>query len=266
MATVDFWPLTLPQPLRDYGGCSISLPNHSTRFLPGLSKSAGSQDRPEQKPAIENAVTPEDFSRPIIQLIDEVYGGRPTRLVGWSTGGFAVLHAAATHPEKVESVVSICGFARGAWNGGLGFLQAMAQRPWSRSVLIQALRLGLLRPQVFDTFMMRMCASRKGPDVRRRAEACELSRGMSTHNLKALAEAIGQIRSFDITPSFSSIRCPVRIMAGDKDPVVPYEEALHLAKNLPQSELQTLNSCGHLYFAEAPDAANEHLIRWLPVD
>lgn len=216
--------------------------------------------------ATANALTPEDFSRPIIQLIDEVYGGRPARLVGWSTGGFAALHAAAIHPEKVESVVSICGFARGVWTGRLGLLQAIAQRWWSRAVLIQAMRLGRLRPQLFDIFMLRMCASRKGPDVRRRADACELGKGMHTHDLKELTEAMGQIRSFDITRSLSSIRCPVRILAGARDPVIPYAEALHLAKNIPRSELQTLASCGHLYFAEAPDESNDYLTRWLLSD
>mgnify|MGYP003341001283 CR=1 FL=1 len=128
MATPDFWPLTLPKSLRDYGGCSISLPNHSTRSQSAHPGSTSERDQSEQVRTIPKAMMPEDFSRPIIQLINEVYEGKPTRLVGWSTGGFAVLHAAATHPEKVESVVSICGFARGPWNGGLGLLQAMAQR------------------------------------------------------------------------------------------------------------------------------------------
>ncbi|MFO0975844.1 MAG: alpha/beta hydrolase [Planctomycetaceae bacterium] len=259
MATVDFWPLTLPEELRNYGGCSISLPNHSTRWVCGRD---GSTDAAASAPD-STPVTPDDFSRPIIQVIDEIYGGRPVRLVGWSTGGFAVLHAAAKYPEKVESVLSICGFARGKWAGGLGFFQWLAARAWSRWGLTHGFRLTRIRPQLFDNFMMPMCSVKKGSDIRSRAKASGLSLGMKTHDLDRLTETMGQIRAFDISSSLESIRCPVQILGGDRDPVIPYSETQRLAQLIPQARLETLQGCGHLYFAEAPVESSECMARWL---
>lgn len=268
-ANVDFWPLTLPAELIEYGGCSVSLPDHSTGFSRQEPDSPAATNRERKGDDAGNSapwVTPSDLSEPIIRIIDEIYEGQPVRLVGWSTGGLAVLHAAATHPEKVESVASICGFARGQWRGGLGLLQLMATGMLRGWLLKQALRLAQLRPQLFDSFMLAICSNRWDSEVRRLAKASGLSAGMKFHELSDLIRTMGCIRSWNITSLLPAIQCPTLIMSGERDPVVPFDEAKHLASTIRDSFSLVMKNCGHLYFAEASGESSECLIRWLTRD
>ncbi len=269
IANVDFWPLTLPKELLEYGGCSVSLPDHSTGFF---RQSPDAPAKPQREPVNPDNgpaspwVAPEDLSAPIIRIIDELFDGQPARLVGWSTGGLAVLHAAATRPEKVESVVSICGFARGQWRGGLGLFQSMATGSVQAWLLRQAFRLAQLRPRLFDTIMLAICSNTWNAEVQRLAKAGGLSAGMRFHELSDLIRTMGCIRSWDITSLLPDIQCPTLIMSGDRDPVVPPDEARHLASMIRGSESLILKNCGHLYFAEASSEYSECLIRWLTRD
>lgn len=269
MANVDFWPLTLPKELIEYGGCSVSLPDHSTAFSHQAPDSLAATRRERKSDDLRDRVpggTPADLSAPIIRVIDEIYEGQPVRLVGWSTGGLAVLHAAATHPERVESVASICGFARGQWRGGLGLFQSMATGMLRGWLLKQALRLAQLRPQLFDTFMLAMCSNKWNAEVRKLAKSSGLSAGMKFHELSDLIRTMGCIRSWDITSLLPAIQCPTLIMSGERDPVVPFDEAKHLASTIRDSFSLVMKNCGHLYFAEASGESSECLIRWLTRD
>jgi pimeloyl-ACP methyl ester carboxylesterase len=50
---------------------------------------------------------------------------------------------------------------------------------------------------------------------------------------------------------------PTVIVHGTADRVVPYENAAHLAKRLPQATLVTMEGAGHLCWMERPDEFNE---------
>ena len=57
-------------------------------------------------------------------------------------------------------------------------------------------------------------------------------------------------------PCSGAITQPVTIIHGTADRVVPYQNAAHLARGLPQANVVTLEGAGHLCWIEQADAVN----------
>jgi pimeloyl-ACP methyl ester carboxylesterase len=57
--------------------------------------------------------------------------------------------------------------------------------------------------------------------------------------------------------------CPVLVMHGDNDRLVPIENAQEIAQLAPRSELVVVSRCGHMLTMEQPAFVNAALSRWL---
>ena len=57
-----------------------------------------------------------------------------------------------------------------------------------------------------------------------------------------------------------AITQPVTIIHGTADRVVPYENAAHLARNLPHAKVVTLERAGHLCWIEEADTVNSIIL------
>ena len=55
------------------------------------------------------------------------------------------------------------------------------------------------------------------------------------------------------------IRCPVRLVTGDEDPVAPASNARSMAERLADARVQILNKCGHWSTIERPQECNQVL-------
>jgi pimeloyl-ACP methyl ester carboxylesterase len=59
------------------------------------------------------------------------------------------------------------------------------------------------------------------------------------------------------------VTCPVFVMHGDSDQLVPLENAQEIARLAPESELVVVPRCGHMLTMERPEFVNAALVRWL---
>jgi pimeloyl-ACP methyl ester carboxylesterase len=59
--------------------------------------------------------------------------------------------------------------------------------------------------------------------------------------------------------NLSRIRCPVRLVTGDEDPVAPASNARAMAERLGDARVQILNRCGHWTTIERPGECNQVL-------
>ncbi|MEY2633426.1 MAG: hypothetical protein RIR00_2080 [Pseudomonadota bacterium] len=59
--------------------------------------------------------------------------------------------------------------------------------------------------------------------------------------------------------SLAAVRCPVQLLAGEKDRMTPLKAGKALAALLPQAQLQVIPEAGHAMMAEAPDAVLDAL-------
>jgi pimeloyl-ACP methyl ester carboxylesterase len=58
------------------------------------------------------------------------------------------------------------------------------------------------------------------------------------------------------------LRCPVLVMHGDSDQLVPVECAREIAQLVPDARLQVVPRCGHMLTMERPREVNAALVAW----
>jgi proline-specific peptidase len=65
----------------------------------------------------------------------------------------------------------------------------------------------------------------------------------------------GEEQRFDFTPRLSGIRCPVLLLAGELDPIVPIDVAEEFAAALPPEQLRFVRiaNAGHMLAADQPE-------------
>jgi pimeloyl-ACP methyl ester carboxylesterase len=253
LGSVRFWPPLLSEAVwgnrRWY---AVSLPGHYPACFPqGLG--------PEE-------LTPDHLADLLGETIRHLVGDEPVELVGWSTGACLALHLAARRPRQVKSVLSLAGFSQGRWHGVLGLLQKLARRSalgrfafrsalwtmaahdtvfrWSYGLAAASARM------LVTSAMARRVLHAMRPDVIR-------------HNPAALRLLFARIRDWDVTDRLRTIRVPVLIAGGDRDPIIPYEHTRSLAEVIPGSRLVTFAGTGHTFFAEALEAFHACLHSWL---
>jgi pimeloyl-ACP methyl ester carboxylesterase len=59
------------------------------------------------------------------------------------------------------------------------------------------------------------------------------------------------------------LRCPVLVMHGEDDELVPFEHAVETAALVPHAELVPVARCGHMLTMEQPGFVNDVLAGWL---
>ena len=83
------------------------------------------------------------------------------------------------------------------------------------------------------------------------------------HKLEDIRLLFARIRDWDVTDCLRTIRVPVTVAAGDRDPIIRYEHSCELAGVIPGVRLVTFAGTGHTFFAESLEAFHCCLHTWL---
>lgn len=204
----------------------------------------------------------------LAELLDRVVRGLPAdrvHLVGYSVGGFAALNYAAKYPERVASVVSIGGFLTGRARGLEGVVQTIAHAGWWGRALFRIAYWTMQRHRYFFKLATLAYARRWRqllaypaldptirnifPDVRR-------------HPIRGQRAWFRYLLEMDLLDEVAAIRCPVLVVAGDADPIIPFVHQQEYAALLPNAELTVLRGVGHVPFGEAPAEFRRALLDW----
>lgn len=172
------------------------------------------------------------------QVLDEL-GGEHV-LLGNSVGGFAALHAAAHHPERVAGLVLVSpgGFSP-RWFGTTLACRAIGSRR--------------LAPAAY----------RHLPRMYLRGGTAEVSaaieRAQHSSRSPERAEVYANLwRSFtdsehDGRPLATAVRCPVLLAWGTRDPILPWQlDGRRARAALPGAQTVTFRGAGHQPFVERP--------------
>ncbi|TXF91185.1 alpha/beta hydrolase [Neolewinella aurantiaca] len=249
--SVNFWEAAMfPEIYRERSWYSISLPLHFPSTFNGTP-------------------TKDSLSETLLaDLIDAVVRKIPTgkvSIVGYSVGAFAALNYAAKYPDRVASIVSVGGFLTGKAKGIEGIVQFLARGTRLRKAAFHlAYRTLQLHPLVFKlaTFAYarkwRRLASYPQldptirnifPDVRR-------------HDPEGQRIWFYYLLKMNLLDETCVIDCPVLVIAGDKDPIIPFEHQVKYASLLPNAETLVLPGVGHVAFGESPDQFREAVLKW----
>lgn len=205
--------------------------------LPGNGRSEG--------PMLESVEAFADW----LPLLLDAAGVRQAALVGHSMGALIGLEAAAKHPDRV-SKLSLLGFTYPmAVNPELqaladaGDFKAVAlMNDWmlprrsqiggqwapGNSLLGTAIRLTDAAPRAALALGFRLCNAYKGGDA-----------------------------------AMTAVRCPVQIIAGERDLMTPARNAQKLAQNFAKARVDVMPGCGHMMMSERPDATLDALRAFL---
>lgn len=191
-----------------------------------------------------------------VGLMDEL-GMDEAVLVGNSAGGTVAMLTALEHPERVKALVLIDPAVYAGGNPVPG-LSAVFNTPQMR-------HLGPLIAQQIQGW---------GKDFARSAwhDPSKITDDVWAGYLKPLQVANWDRALWELTASnepsglpdrLGELTLPVLVITGDDDRIVPAEQSVRLADELPNAELVVVPACGHVPHEECPQAVMDAITAFL---
>lgn len=181
----------------------------------------------------------------VIGLMDAL-GVEKATLVGNSAGGTISMLTALKHPERVTSLILVDP-AVYAGGGAPAWIRPLLGTP-------QFDHLGSLfarQLQVQGTEFLKTAwhdPSKITPEI---FEGYQQPLQVNDWD-KALWELTVSSRESGLAERVSEFNLPILVITGDDDRIVPTEQSLRLAEELPNAELAVIPQCGHVPHEECP--------------
>jgi pimeloyl-ACP methyl ester carboxylesterase len=163
-----------------------------------------------------------------------------TDVVGLSFGGFVALQLAIDFPDKVKKLV-------------------IAGSSPKVSLNAQKMLVRMLPMPAIAKVISKLCFSNKKYEQARQILEDHIAK-MDKETFQALFNAVCD---FDITKQASKIHCPVLIIAGKEDALLPPPHSEKLHSLIPGSQLVVLENTGHAIPIEGAAAFNDLVLKFL---
>lgn len=206
------------------------------------------------KPAVADYRVSAQADR-IVAALDSLGVGEAV-WVGNSLGAAIGLAAAIHHPERVAALALI---GPAAYREMLPLWARLIARVPAAPVMVRAGSLPLAAVALFYTFV----DPRRVSPRHVAAYSRSLAGPGAAVALRAAAQALYSGDLDRLAPHFRDVRCPVLILQGARDRIVPRTVAQWLVRDLPQARLEWLAGLGHFPQEEAPDRVAASLIAFL---
>lgn len=191
-------------------------------------------------PRQEGGLTMESAARELAELLDSL-GEKAAALCGVSMGGYVAFEFARLFPERLSALALVCT------RPGPDSPQAMEVR-YQSAGRVRAEGLGFLADSMPSKLLGRTSLGRSPGLIGRVRDL------MLENKPEGVADAlVGMARRRDSGPILSSIRCPVLVLAGAEDGLIPPAESEAMAKAIPGAKLEIVPECGHLPNLERPE-------------
>jgi len=169
-------------------------------------------------------------------------------LVGNSAGGTIATYTALRYPERVKALVLVDA---AIYSGG-------GSSSWVRPLLTspQARRIGPLLVRNIRDWGYQFGQSAWHDPARFTDEIwANYSKPLQAENWdRALWELTQASRPLGLDQRLEELAVPVLVITGDDDRIVPTEQSIRLAGEIPGAELVVIPNCGHVPQEECPDA------------
>jgi pimeloyl-ACP methyl ester carboxylesterase len=195
-----------------------------------------------------------------IGLMDEL-GIDKAVLVGNSAGGTIATLTALRHPDRVEALILVDP-AIYSGGGSPGWIRPLLHTPQMR-------RLGPLLARGIRDWGYQFGQSAWHDPSRFTEKIWQgYTRPLQAENWdRALWELTLASRPLGLAERLNELTMPVLVITGDDDRIVPTEDSIHLASEIPGAELVVIPNCGHVPQEECPEAflsASQSFLARLP--
>lgn len=186
-------------------------------------------------------------------LLDAL-GIRKARVVGVSMGSTIAMQLALRHPEKVNSMVLMCPWARCDRKGEAVFRHMMHAKR--------------LRPEEFANFVQLLIFHKPSWDndevyaglIDSRKAAAIDPYPQPLHGLEGQAFAC---INHHVLKELPNIKQPSLVIGGNEDIFVPAWMVREVAEAIPNSELHLYEDAGHAFHWEKIEDFNPRVLQWL---
>jgi pimeloyl-ACP methyl ester carboxylesterase len=236
-ASVYSWREVL-QPLSDYG-----------QTIAYDRPAFGLTDRP--MPGDWSGESPYGLSaqaRMLVELLDKKGIDRAI-LVGNSAGGTLAVFTALNYPARVQALILVDPAVYSSGPAFPNWLRPLLETP-------QARRIGpLLVRSIQETGMEILVKAWNDPSKITDEIRSNYRKPLQIANWdRALYELTIASAPSHIAERLQELQLPVLVMTGDNDQIVPTEQSLRLAKEIPSAKLAVIPACGHVPQEECPQA------------
>ncbi|MCS6844121.1 MAG: alpha/beta hydrolase [Caldilineales bacterium] len=201
---------------------------------------------PGQFPNGVNPYTAEAQTDLTVGLMDAL-GIERAVLVGNSAGGTVATYTALRYPERVQALVLVDA-AIYAGGGSPGFLRPLFNTPQMR-------HLGPLIARRIQEWGYEFGRSAWHDPSRFTDEIWKnYTKPLKAENWdRALWELTRASRPLGLAQRLDELTVPVLVITGDDDRIVPTEQSVRLASEIPGAELVVIPNCGHVPQEECPE-------------
>ncbi|NCF88526.1 MAG: alpha/beta fold hydrolase [Verrucomicrobiaceae bacterium] len=218
------------------------------RCIIGDNRGVGLTDKPEGP--YTSAMMADDYAG----LMDSL-GIEKARVVGCSMGSIIAQQLALRHPEKVQSAVLMCSWAR---------CDRYAKSVFAHMKAIKA----RLRPEEFMEYIQLLIFTKPFWDndaayqsvLDGRGDAANGESPQPLHAMEAQAAACTEHNTLD---QLKDIKCPCFVIGGQDDIFTPRWMGEEVAAGIPNSDLHLYEGAGHAFHWECLDDFNPRTTDWL---
>jgi pimeloyl-ACP methyl ester carboxylesterase len=226
--------------------------------------------------AVDRSVSVSANQRLLNRFLTEVIDG-PAILVGNSMGGLITALQADAHPETVAGAVLVdpalpivVGARLDPWVAGMFAMYVVP--PFGRAALRARRRRSSPEESVTDLLRLVCFDADRVPAevVEQHIALARIRRTYEEVDDSMLDAARSLLRVLTrrrrIAEMLASVRCPVLLLHGDKDRLVPISSARATAKANPSWRFEVAHDVGHVPQLEVPDWTAERILHWLVTD
>lgn len=203
----------------------------------------------------ENPYSPEYQAKLTIGLMDQL-GLDQAILVGNSAGGAIAVLTALRYPERIRALILV---DPAIYNGGSpGWFSPIAKTP-------QMQRIGpLIARRILGSGVEMINLAWHDPSKVTNEVLDGYVKPTKVDNWdRALWHLTAASQDLNLDQQLSQLQLPILVITGDDDRIVPTEESVRLAGELPNAELVVIPACGHVPQEECPQAFIEAALDFL---
>lgn len=176
------------------------------------------------------------------------------RVAGVSMGGIIAQQLALRHPDKVQSMVLMCPWARCDRQGKAIFQHMMHAKRLRPEEFANFVQLLIYHPSSWDDDTM----YQELMDAQQAAAVDPFPQPL--HGLEGQAHAC---IDHHVLADLPNIQQPCLVIGGEDDRFVPAERVREVAEAIPQAELYLYPQAAHVFHWEKIDDFNPRALKWL---